>query len=94
MSTRKGIMCQLTNRGGLATIFYAATSDNATTMYIKPSVTCLNIYVYIKNVVSTPLSGNATGDNFCVHKTVPDYRVVRMCPALKTSIGEFGFFKV
>ena len=43
VSTRKGIMCQLTNRGGLATIFYAATSDNATTMYIKPSVTCLNI---------------------------------------------------
>ena len=49
-------------------------------------------YIYIKNVVSTSLSGNATGDNFCVHKTVPDYRVVRMCPALKTSIGEFGFF--
>ena len=46
VSTRKGIMCQLTNRGGLATIFYAATSDNATTMYIiKPSVTCLNIYI-------------------------------------------------
>ena len=49
-------------------------------------------YIYIKYVVSTSLSGNATGDNFCVHKTVPDYRVVRMCPALKTSISEFGFF--